>query len=69
MWALKGQKPEINTYGGRSRQHLIRAVDPGSGKVHVVFSKTLKAGQFQHFLEGLLFKYKDKGNWKNSSQV
>jgi len=61
MWALKGQQPEINTYGGRSRQHLIGAVDPDSGKVHIAFSNTLKAEQFQHFLEGLLFKYKDKG--------
>ena len=57
MWSLKGHQPEILTYGGRQRQHLIGAVDPLEGKVHVAFSDTLKTEQFQHFLEGLLARY------------
>lgn len=61
MWSLKGQQPEVSTYGGRKRQHLIGAVDPIEGKVHVAFSDTLKAQQFHHFLEGLLTRYKDAG--------
>lgn len=61
MWSLKGQQPEVSTYGGRQRQQLISAVDPLEGKVHVAFSDTLKAQQFQHFLEGLLARYMDAG--------
>ena len=61
MWSLKGQQPEISTYGGRLRQQLIGAVNPLKGKVHVAFSDTLKAQQFQHFMEGLLVRYKDAG--------
>ncbi len=61
MWSLKGQQPEIFTYGGRLRQHLIGTVDPLAGKVHIAFSDSLKALQFQHFLEGLLARYKDAG--------
>jgi len=61
MWSLKGQQPEILTYGGRKRQHLIGAVDPLSGKVHVAFSDTLKAAHFQQFLDGLINRYKDSG--------
>ena len=57
MWSLKGQQPEILTYGGRKRQHLIGTVDPLAGRVHVAFSETLKADQFQHFLEGLIARY------------
>lgn len=56
MWSLKGQQPEISTYGGRKRQHLVGAVDPDRGKVYVALSKTLRATQFQHFLEGLLIR-------------
>ena len=62
MWSLKGQQPEILTYGGRKRQQLIGAVDPLEGKVHVALSDMLKALQFQHFLEGLLARY--PGDWK-----
>lgn len=54
MWSLKGHQPEILTYGGRQRQHLIGAVDPIEGNVHIAFSDGLKAIQFQHFLDGLL---------------
>lgn len=61
MWSLKGLQPEIATYGGRLRQHLIGAVDPLTGRIHVAFSDTLKTKQFQHFLEGLLSRYKDGG--------
>ncbi len=61
MWSLKGQQPEILTYGGRQRQHLIGAVEPLAGKVHVALSDTLKATHFQHFLEGLLARYKNAG--------
>jgi putative transposase len=57
MWALKGQQPEVPTYGGRKRQHLVGAVDPRNGKVYVALSKTLRASQFQHFLEGLLLRH------------
>ena len=61
MWSLKGQQPEILTYGGRQRQHLIGAVEPLAGKVHVALSNTLKASHFQHFLEGLLARYMNSG--------
>ena len=59
-WSLKGQQPRVSTYGGRKRQHLVGAVDPISGCVHIAFSESLKAEQFQHFLEGILIRYKDK---------
>lgn len=61
MWSLKGQQPEILTYGGRKRQHLVGAVDPLIGKVHVALSDTLKAAQFQQFLDGLIYRYKSSG--------
>lgn len=61
IWSLKGHQPEILTYGGRKRQHLIGAVDPLVGRVHVAYSDTLKAEQFQHFLEGLLARYQNAG--------
>ena len=61
MWSLKGQQPAISTYGGRKRQHLIGAVEPLAGRVHAAFSETLKATQFQHFLEGLINRYKNSG--------
>lgn len=57
MWSLKGHQPEIYTYSGRKRQHLVGAVDPIEGDLHVAFSDTLKAQQFQHYLEGLLARY------------
>lgn len=49
------------TSSSRLRQHLIGAVDPKRGKVHVAFSDGLKTEQFQHFLEGLLYRYKVDG--------
>jgi len=58
MWSLKGKQPKVRTHGGRKRQHLVGAVDPRSGRVHVALSETLKAEQFQHFLEGVLARYK-----------
>ncbi len=57
MWSLKGHQPEIYTYGGRKRQHLIGTVEPLEGNLHVAFSETLKAPQFQDYLEGLLARY------------
>lgn len=59
MWSLKGQQPRVSTHGGRRRQHLIGAVDPLEGRIHVALSKTLKAGEFQHFLEGILNRYEN----------
>jgi len=56
-WLLKGQQPEVFTYGGRSRQPLIGAIDPIQGKVHVALASGLKAVRFQHFLEGILARY------------
>ncbi len=60
-WSLKGLQPEVFTSSSRLRQNLIGAVDPKAGRVHVAFSDTLKTEQFQHFLEGLLYRYKDSG--------
>ncbi len=60
-WSLKGQQPEVFTSSSRMRQYLIGAVDPGAGKVHIAFSDGLKIEQFQHFLEGLLYRYTDSG--------
>ncbi len=57
MWSLKGHQPEIYTYSGRKRQHLVGAVDPVEGDLHVAFSDTLKAPQFQHYLERFLARY------------
>ena len=50
MWSLKGHQPEISTYGGRKRQHLIGTVEPLEGNLHVAFSEMLKALQFQNYL-------------------
>jgi transposase len=60
-WSLKGLQPEVFTSSSRLRQHLFGAVDPKVGRVHVAFSDTLKTEQFQHFLEGLLYRYKESG--------
>jgi len=60
-WSLKGQQPEVFTSSSRLRQHLIGAVDSTTGRVHVAFSAQLKTQQFQHFLEGLITRYKDAG--------
>ena len=57
MWSLKGYQPEICTYGDRKRQHLVGTVDIIEGDLHVAFSDTLKAPQFQYYLEGLLARY------------
>ena len=59
--SLVSAKSQESTYGGRLRQHLIGVVDPLEGKVHVAFSDTFKAQQFQNFLEGPLARYKDAG--------
>ena len=59
MWSLKGLQPEIYTYSGRKRQHLVGAVDPNKGDLHMAFSDTLKTPQFQHYLEGLLARYSE----------
>jgi len=60
-WSLKGLQPEVFTSSSRLRQHLFGAVDPKVGRVHVAFSDSLKTEQFKHFLEGLLYRYKDSG--------
>ena len=60
-WSLKGQQPEVFTSSSRLRQHLIGVVDPKRGKVHMAFSDGLKTTQFQHFLEGLLYRYRIAG--------
>ena len=57
MWSLRGHQPKVYTYGGRLRQHLIGAVDPDRGNLHVAFSNTLKSEQFRQFLYGLLSRY------------
>jgi len=41
--------------------YFVGAVDPLVGRVHMAFSDTLKAEQFQHFLEGILARYPDAG--------
>ena len=61
MWYLKGHQPEVFTYGGRLRQHLIGAVYPVKGDLHVAFSNTLKSDQFQHFLDRILSRYSKAG--------
>jgi len=60
MWSLKGHQPEISTYGGRKRQHIIGVVDPFGGDLCVGFSDSLKAEQFISFLALLLHYYVDK---------
>lgn len=57
MWSLKRYQPEVYTYGGRLRQHLVGAVDPIGGNTHIAFSDGLKTTHFQHFLEGLLARH------------
>lgn len=59
-WALKGNQPEILTLGGRKRQPIIGVVDPIKGTVHKEFINTLKALQFQKFLEEIIKVYHDK---------
>lgn len=60
MWSLKGHQPEISSYGGRKRQHLVGAVDPFGGEVRAGLSDSLKAEQLIHFLEGLIRFYANK---------
>jgi len=60
-WSLKGLQPEVFTSSSRLRQHLFGAVDPKVGRVHVAFSDNLKTEQFQYFLEGLIYRYRDSG--------
>lgn len=60
-WAVKGHQPEVLTLGGRKRQHLIGALDPQKGRVYVEFIDTLKAPQFQEFLEGVIKFYREAG--------
>ncbi|MHA1438428.1 MAG: IS630 family transposase [Promethearchaeota archaeon] len=57
MWSLKGQQPKDSTYGSCKRQHLVGAVEPLEGNLHMAFSNTLKAPQFQLYLEGPLAMY------------
>ena len=59
-WSLKGQQPKVLSPGGRKRQPIIGAVDPFNGLLHVGLSDSLKAEQFQHFLERLIGRYKDR---------
>ena len=60
-WSLKAHQPKVFTSSSRLRQHLIGAVDPKVGKVHIAFSDGVKTAQFQHFLEGLLYRYRKAG--------
>ncbi|MFX1298214.1 MAG: IS630 family transposase [Promethearchaeota archaeon] len=59
-WALKGNQPEIFTFGGRQKQNLIGVLDPLKGKGFGQFIETLKAPQFQEFLEDVINLYKEK---------
>ena len=60
MWAKKGKQPKIPTPGGRKRQPLNGAVDPLGGRLHTALVNTLKADQYQHFLEWLITRYPGK---------
>lgn len=60
-WALKGNQPEVLTLGGRKTQHLIGALEPRKGRVYVEFIDTLKAPQFQEFLEAVINFYGKQG--------
>ena len=60
MWSLKGHQPEISTFGGRKRQHIIGAVELFGGELCVGLSDSLKAEQFLHFLALLLGYYASK---------
>jgi transposase len=60
MWSLKGHQPEISSYGGRKRQHLVGAVDPFGGDICIGLSYSLKAEQLIHFLALLLRYYASK---------
>ena len=60
-WGLKGHQPEIFTLGGRKGQHLIGTVEPFTGRVYGNFIDTLKAPQFQEFLEKVIKFHEDKG--------
>jgi transposase len=60
MWAKKGKQPKIPTPGGRKRQPLNGAVEPLRGRIHAALVKTLKADQYQHFLERLITRYPGK---------
>ena len=60
MWSLKGHQPEISSYGGRKRQHIIGVVDPFGGDLCVGLSESLKADQLILFLELLIRHYASK---------
>ncbi|MFX1296978.1 MAG: transposase [Promethearchaeota archaeon] len=59
-WALKRNQPEIFTFGGRQKQNLIGILNPLKGKVFRQFIETLKAPQFQEFLEDVINLYQEK---------
>jgi transposase len=54
MWAKRGNQPVIPTPGGRKGVKVIGVVEPASGQVLVDFVETLKAEDFQRFLEHVL---------------
>lgn len=60
MWSLKGHQPEISSYGGRKRQHIVGVVDPFGGDLCVGLSDSLKADKLIHFLEILIRYYGSK---------
>jgi len=61
MWAKKGHQPLIPTPGGRKGVKLVGVVEPSSGQVLVDFATTLKAEDFQQFLQHVLEIFGGRG--------
>jgi len=59
-WWKRGKQPLIPSPGGKKGLHLIGAVSPKEGTVHVAKTKKHTASTFKQFLLGLLKRYKHK---------
>jgi len=60
MWALKGIRPQIPTYGNHARMGVFGVVSPLSGCMKHHLSNKVNAEEFLFFLEELLKTYHDK---------
>jgi transposase len=59
-WWNKGEQPLILSPGGKKGIHMIGAVAPLEGTVHVATTKRHTAKTFRKFLIGLMQKFKHK---------
>lgn len=54
MWALKGTKPKVKTFGTHAKRHVFGAVIPSTGEHVSMVTKKLTAVRFVRFLKKLI---------------